>query len=85
MVSYPLGIMVGHKNVCVRPRHPALVIEVLQCRYAILEERFLESCGVAEPVVVMMRWNKLLHLIKVSIFWSFLTLALRHFRYTYLA
>ena len=63
MVSYPLGIMVGHKNVCVRTRYPALVVEVLQCHYAILKERFLESGGVAEPVVVVMRWNKLLHLI----------------------
>jgi hypothetical protein len=55
MVSYPLGIMVGHKNVCVRPRYPALVIEVLQCRYAILKERFPESGRVAEPAIVMMR------------------------------
>jgi hypothetical protein len=63
MVSYPLGIMVGHKNVCVRPRYPALVIEVLQCRYAISKERFLESGGVTEPAVVRMRWNELLYLI----------------------
>lgn len=55
MVSYPLGIMVGHKNVCVRPRYPALVIEILQCRYAILKERFPESGRVAEPAIVMMR------------------------------
>jgi hypothetical protein len=55
MVSYPLGIMVGHKNVCIRPRYPALAIEVLQCRYATLKERLLKSGGVAEPVVVIMR------------------------------
>ncbi len=49
--------MVGHKNVCVPPRYPALVIKVLQRRYAILKEGFLESGGVAEPTMA----NELLH------------------------
>ncbi len=56
-MSYPFGIMVGHKNVCVPPHYPALVIKVLQRRYAILKEGFLESGGVAEPTMA----NELLH------------------------
>ena len=54
-VSYPLRILVGHKNVCILTGHPALVIKVLQCLYAILKERSSESGGVAESAVVRMR------------------------------
>jgi hypothetical protein len=61
MASYPFGIMVTHKNVCIRPCHPAEVIEVLQRRYAISKKRIPHGGGVAEPTVATML-DEALHL-----------------------